>query len=78
MRRKTMNGLTGSNLFFARYSVDGTRLDYQEVDFAGGTELGFGVVEGPGGYFYAVGSTTGPAGAVSDANPKAVVLRFGP
>jgi hypothetical protein len=74
----TEDGLTGSNLFFARYSVDGSRLDYQEVDFSEGTELGFGVVEGPGGHSYAVGSTTGPVGSLTDPSPKAIVLRFGP
>jgi hypothetical protein len=74
----TEDGLTGSNLFFARYNVDGTRLAYQEVDFGGGTELGFGVVQGPGGYYYAVGSTTGPVGSIANTNPKAIVLRFGP
>jgi hypothetical protein len=74
----TEDGLTESNLFFASYKVDGTRLAYQEVDFGGGTELGFGVVQGPGGYYYAVGSTTGPVGGVTNTNPKAIVLRFGP
>ncbi|MGC8968696.1 MAG: hypothetical protein ACP5JV_10410 [Thermus sp.] len=74
----TEDGFTGSNLFFARYRVDGTRLAYQEVDFGGGTELGFGVAQGPGGYIYAVGSTTGPVGGVTNTNPKAIVLRFGP
>jgi hypothetical protein len=74
----TEDGLTGSNLFFARYKVDGTRLAYQEMDFGGGTELGFGVVQGPGGYYYAVGSTTGPVGSIANTNPKAIVLRFGP
>jgi hypothetical protein len=74
----TGDGLTESNLFFARYKVDGTRLAYQEVDFGGGTELGFGVVQGPGGYYYAVGSTTGPVGNIANTNPKAIVLRFGP
>jgi hypothetical protein len=74
----TEDGLTGSNLFFARYKVDGTRLAYQEVDFGGGTELGFGVAQGPGGYYYAVGSTTGPVGSIANTNPKAIVLRFGP
>lgn len=74
----TEDGLTGSNLFFARYGLDGTRLDYQEQDFGGGTELGFGVVQGPDGYFYVVGSTTGPVGGYTDQNPKAIVLRFGP
>jgi len=74
----TEDGLTGSNLFFARYKVDGTRLAYEEVDFGGGTELGFGVVQGPGGYYYAVGSTTGPVGSIANTNPKAIVLRFGP
>ena len=74
----TEDGLTGSDLFFARYRVDGTRLDYQEVDFSEGTELGFGVVEGPGGHSYAVGSTTGPVGSLTDPSPKAIVLRFGP
>jgi hypothetical protein len=74
----TEDGLTGSNLFFARYKVDGTRLAYEEVDFGGGTELGFGVVQGPGGYYYAVGSTTGPVGSIANTDPKAIVLRFGP
>jgi len=74
----TEDGLTGSNLFFARYKVDGTRLAYEEVDFGGGTELGFGVAQGPGGYYYAVGSTTGPVGSIANTNPKAIVLRFGP
>ena len=74
----TEDGLTGSNLFFARYGMDGTWLDYQEKDFGGGTELGFGVVQGPGGYYYAVGSTTGPVGSITNTNPKAIVLRFGP
>jgi hypothetical protein len=74
----TEDGLTGSNLFFARYGMDGVRLDYQEKDFGGGTELGFGVVQGPGGYYYAVGSTTGPVGSIANTNPKAIVLRFGP
>ncbi len=74
----TEDGLTGSNLFFARYNVDGTRLAYQEVDFGGGTELGFGVVQGPGGQYYAVGSTTGPMGSIANTNPKAIVLRFSP
>jgi len=74
----TEDGLTGSNLFFARYKVDGTRLAYEEVDFGGGTELGFGVVQGPGGYYYAVGSTTGPVGSIANTNPKAIVRRFGP
>ena len=74
----TEDGLTGSNLFFARYKVDGARLAYEEVDFGGGTELGFGVVQGPGGYYYAVGSTTGPVGSIANTNPKAIVLRFGP
>ncbi len=74
----TEDGLTGSNLFFARFGWDGTLLDYQEQDFGGGTELGFGVVQGPDGYFYVVGSTTGPVGGYTDQNPKAIVLRFGP
>jgi hypothetical protein len=74
----TEDGLTGSNLFFARYKVDGARLAYEEVDFGGGTELGFGVVQGPGGYYYAVGSTTGPVGSIANTDPKAIVLRFGP
>ncbi len=74
----TEDGLTGSNLFFARYGMDRVRLDYQEKDFGGGTELGFGVVQGPGGYYYAVGSTTGPVGGVTNTNLKAIVLRFGP
>lgn len=74
----TEDGLTGSNLFFARYRWDGTLLDYQEQDFGGGTELGFGVVQGPDGYFYVVGSTTGPVGGYTDQNPKAIVLRFSP
>ena len=74
----TEDGLTGSNLFFARYKVDGARLAYEEVDFGGGTELGFGVVQGPGGYYYAVGSTTGPVGSIANTDPKAIVLQFGP
>ncbi|AFV77234.1 hypothetical protein Theos_2243 (plasmid) [Thermus oshimai JL-2] len=74
----TEDGLSGSDLFFARYDIEGHQVAYTLKDYGGGTDLGFAVVQGPGGYHYVAGATTGPLGNVSNSNPKAIVLRFGP
>lgn len=76
----TEDGLSGSDLFFALYEPEPyfNQLTYIRRDYGGGTDLGFAVVQGPGGYYYVAGATTGPLGNLTNSNPKAIVLRFGP